>query len=314
MARLISGQKNFVRRLVQVSDPALVDVATISKLEQAIARNIVATALGESLSKVGNPVSFVRFIADSLAHNPVPVKILKGNLGIESTSQRRFATYLDLLKRGTPILNFAIARDIASHVDSISQLRRYKEFFRWAGDIGIHSSGASSDPAKGRIIAAAIRAMRPTSCLELGTCYGVSAYFILSELEQLAEGGQLHTVEFSELQFEISSSSLKSRFQSAVTSHNADIEKQLDTIAKGMAPIDFVFHDANHRGDNYIRDFDVLLPHLKPGALVLLDDIDWKNPHVSQSLPTYDAWKRIADHNRVEFAAEVMNIGIALIK
>jgi predicted O-methyltransferase YrrM len=314
MAGILDRFKNLARRLTQASDPALVDVSTNSKLDQGIAQNIVATALGESLSKIGNPVSFVKFIADSLSHSPVSVKVLKGTLGIESTGQRRLATYIDLLKRGTPMVSFDMARDIASHVDSILQNRRYKEFFRWAGDVGIHSVGASSDPAKGRIIAAAVRAMRPRSCLELGTCYGISSYFILSQLESLAEGGQLHTVEFSEVQFEISSSSLKSRFQSAVTSHNADIEKQLDTIARGIGPIDFVFHDANHRGDNYIKDFEVLTPHLKSGALLLLDDIDWKNPHVSQSLSTYDAWRRIVDSDRVEFAAEVMNIGIAMIK
>ena len=47
----------------------------------------------------------------------------------------------------------------------------------------------------------------------------------------------------------------------------------LPRIVKSLKRVDFLFHDAGHSREDYVRDFDAVLPILAPGAVILIDDI-----------------------------------------
>ena len=59
-------------------------------------------------------------------------------------------------------------------------------------------------------------------------------------------------------------------------------------LAKTIGPIDFMFHDAAHTGDDYIRDFSLIVDTLAPGAVLLVDDIGGKTQGftTAQPIPT----------------------------
>ena len=79
--------------------------------------------------------------------------------------------------------------------------------------------------------------------------------------------------------------------------------------------MDFVFHDASHSRDAYVRDFELLAAGLPPGAVVLFDDIRWEDERrAGASAQTYAGWTAVVAHARVRRAAELdRNMGILLL-
>ena len=114
--------------------------------------------------------------------------------------------------------------------------------YPWAGDVGLHSSIASSSASKGRILFNLVRFTRSERCLELGTAYGVSAPFILSALRLYFTGGHPHTIEASEPQFSVASAQLRSRYSDLVSCHFGRTGTILPELMKSSGPIDMLFH------------------------------------------------------------------------
>lgn len=155
------------------------------------------------------------------------------------------------------------------------------------------------------MLTAGIRLMRPSSCLELGTAYGMSALFMASELESIGGDARLSTIEFFEPQFSLASAHLSDRFGDRVDCRKFDIEAGLPELARSIGAIDFVFHDANHIGENYIRDFRVLAPNMASGAVLIFDDIRWSHPAVEDAMGCYQGSLEIVADDRVRHAVEI---------
>jgi predicted O-methyltransferase YrrM len=257
------------------------------------------------LAALNNPLSYVELLASCLHRQKHGIRQVKGSSSLDSTESKRFATLLRVLENGVPPLSLAMARPIARHADSLRFNYSRHEFWRWAGDIGIHFEASSSFADKGRLLAAVVRILRPRNCLELGTAYGMSGHFILSQLEALGEGGHLTTVEFAEQQYQLSRAALEARYGDLVTCQRLDIATELPGIAESLQPLHFVFHDANHTGDAYVKDFHTLEQYLASGSVLIVDDIDWKNAAVPDSVGTYKGWLTLVEHKRVRQAVEV---------
>jgi predicted O-methyltransferase YrrM len=97
-------------------------------------------------------------------------------------------------------------------------------------------------------------------------------------------------------------------------------DEMLGTVAEMGRAFDLMFHDADHSGDSYVGDFGRVLPVLKPGAVVVFDDIRWQRDASARPLgssPQMDChagWLRVTEHPRVRRAVEVdRSIGIVLL-
>jgi predicted O-methyltransferase YrrM len=73
-----------------------------------------------------------------------------------------------------------------------------------------------------------------------------------------------------------------------------------------MGSIDFLFDDAGHSREDYIRDFGVAIQGITPGGVLLFDDIRWDDPRFRAKTPeTYRGWRKVVMHPRVKQAVEI---------
>lgn len=129
---------------------------------------------------------------------------------------------------------------------------------------------------QGRILAMISRMLRPHRILEIGTYTGYSAICLA---EGLAPGGHLTTIDInSDLE-----AMVRRYFAMAGISESCTLVVGDATVeaAKIEGPLDLVFLDADK--ENYIRYFDIVLPKLRSGGIVLADNVLWSgrvlDPH-----------------------------------
>lgn len=122
---------------------------------------------------------------------------------------------------------------------------------------------------QGRILKALTRMVRPQRVIELGTFTGYSAIAIA---EGLPEGAVLHTIEIDDEREE----ELLGRFapHPEITLHTGDAIDLIPAVsAEAGEPWDMAYIDADKR--LYRRYFDLLLPHMAPGATMIIDNTLW---------------------------------------
>lgn len=256
--------------------------------------------------------AFIRLRESFVPVRPSIVE-LKAGRASDGLFATRFATFKEAVDRGLPPLPEAVARQCTLIADRY--LGNSEEFPRRGADVAWHFATSSSSMTTGRLLSAAIRFMRPTRCIEIGTAYGLSASMIALALQRVSPQGRLLTIEIGDIQHRLSAASLADLFGDRVECCHGSTETVLATATTQMAPIEFVFHDGGHSGDAYVRDFNVMLDGLAPGAVVVFDDIRWQNryrPHVDTRC--YEGWRRVVDHPRVERALEVDDkLGIVMV-
>jgi predicted O-methyltransferase YrrM len=307
--------KNQVRYLAQL-------VARSGEVELRDQRNVdlVLSAVlhgPDALNGIQYPVAYVDFLRTCMEPAAHRVVVVKEDSSEPDNAANRFQTLLDQLRGGLPAIEFSVARDIARVADQSRTKSEVLGFGQWTGDVGFHFSVSSSFGNKGRILFNIVRFMRSECCLELGTAYGMSALFILGALKSYAKSGSLATVEGMEPQFSLGSSMLKRQHGEAVSCHFGHTDQVLPELVKSLGSIDFMFHDAGHSREDYIRDFTLVSETLAPGAVVLFDDIRWgPSPRTFEGDPhSYEGWKHIIAHSRVRRAVEVDGLlGLFLIR
>jgi len=224
----------------------------------------------------------------------------------------RFQTLVDCIQSNVPPVPTPLALEIALVADALRGTTTPLDFEYWAGDVGHHFAISSSKGGKGRLLSSIVRFCRPAECLELGTAYGMSTRFILGTKPCL----HLTTIEGHQPTHARTSSELIARYGSAVDCRLGFTADVLPELAPSIAPIDFMFHDAAHTEQDYIRDFSLIVDSLAPGAVILIDDIRWEDPRFHKGpANTYRGWQAIAGHSRVRHAVEVdESIGMALLR
>lgn len=263
------------------------------------------------------PLDFIEFVRNCLRKMSAQVQLIRADSGAgDDIPSRRLSLLLDAM-RDMPPLDFLVAQDLALLADSYQTfLAPMQAGASWIGDTALHFRWSSSLGAKGRIIATVVRIMQSRTCLEIGTAYGMSAAFILETLQALDRQGHLTTLEGSKSVFDLSSKILETRYGGRVTCHCGWTSDALPTVVQTLKDVDFVFHDAGHSRDDYVGDFAAILPSLKSGAVVLIDDIRWHDPTIAQEDPRcYDGWLELVNHPRVCQAVEINSeMGLLLLK
>lgn len=121
---------------------------------------------------------------------------------------------------------------------------------------------------QGRLLAMLSKLIAPRYVLEIGTYTGYSA---LCWKEGLTKGGEVHTIDNNE-----ELKAIQERYF-----EQGDKEKQihlhvgtaLEVIPKLNKDWDLVFLDADK--ENYINYYNLLVDDLKPGAVIIADNVLW---------------------------------------
>ena len=127
---------------------------------------------------------------------------------------------------------------------------------------------------QGRLLSWLSRMRQPQQILEVGTFTGYAA---LCLAEGLASGGQLHTIEVNEeLAYLIRKYIQKAGMEEKITLHLGNAK---ELIPKLQPPFDIIFIDAGKADNTYY--YENLLEHLRPGGLILVDNVLWSGKVVN---------------------------------
>lgn len=165
---------------------------------------------------------------------------------------------------------------------------------------------------QGRFLSLLSRLLAPTYIVEIGTFTG---YATLCLAEGLMPSGHLHTIEANEEYEEIQDKYFgQSPYREQIIQHFAPALEVLPTLPDG---IDMVFIDADKK--NYLNYFEVVLPKMRPGGVILSDNVLWSGKVVepvknsdkhTQILMEYN--KRLATDPRLETVLLPIRDGLTL--
>jgi caffeoyl-CoA O-methyltransferase len=156
---------------------------------------------------------------------------------------------------------------------------------------------------QGRLLAMISQLMRPQRVLEIGTYTGYSA---LCLAEGLAEGGQLHTLEVNEeLADRIRAYIAEAEMNDQVFLHVGEALQLIPTFEESW---DLVFIDADKR--NYCNYYELVLPRMRPGGLLLADNVLWSGKVVADTgkKPDKDTAALLEFNQRVQNDPRVENV------
>ena len=123
---------------------------------------------------------------------------------------------------------------------------------------------------QGRLLSFFSKILAPKCILEIGTFTGYSA---LCLAEGLQPDGLLHTIEVNpEMEEQLTQTFNQSAWAKQIVLHIGDatqVIKQLNTLT-----YDLVFIDADKK--NNLTYFNLIIDQVKPGGLIIIDNVLWK--------------------------------------
>jgi caffeoyl-CoA O-methyltransferase len=121
---------------------------------------------------------------------------------------------------------------------------------------------------QGRVLSMISKLVTPKTILEIGTYTGYSA---LCMMEGIQKDGILHTIDINEELYDMQRRYFDaSGYGAQMIQHVGDA---LEIIPKINASFDLVFIDADK--ENYSNYFELVLPKMKKGGIILSDNVLW---------------------------------------
>ena len=143
---------------------------------------------------------------------------------------------------------------------------------------------------EGRLLKLLARLVGARRAVEVGTFTGYAA---LSIAEGLTDGGTLITCDVDE----VATAVARRYFDEAPWGDRIELRlgPAMETLQDVEGPLDLVFLDADKAG--YVGYWDLLVPRLRPGGLVVADNVLWSGKVLAPEEPS--------DHAIVAFNAHV---------
>jgi len=171
-----------------------------------------------------------------------------------------------------------------------------------------------SGGAQGRLLKFLVETTGARKVLELGTFTGYSAVWMA---EGLPEDGHIDTLEINdELEELIYEGFERAGVSDKISLHLGDCLKTLKTLS---GPYDLVYIDANKR--DYPEYYDLVFDLVRPGGLILADNVLWDGKVYEDPLPDDDQTTAIVAFNekvaadpRVESVILPLRDGLNLIR
>lgn len=164
---------------------------------------------------------------------------------------------------------------------------------------------------EGRLLKMLVQLTGAKHILEVGMFTGYSA---LSMAEGLPDKGKIITCDVDDRVKLIA----ESFFAKSPHGHKVEIRmgKALETIASIDSPIDMAFIDADK--SNYKAYYEAILEKLRPGGLIVLDNMLWSGrvvkPEDKQTKAIADTNAHIQADNRVENVLLTVRDGVHLVR
>jgi predicted O-methyltransferase YrrM len=143
---------------------------------------------------------------------------------------------------------------------------------------------------QGRVLSMLSKLIRPLNILEIGTYTGYSA---LCLCEGMQENGTLHTIDIKEELVDFQRKHFdKSPWGNQIVQH---LGEALDVIPTMDIQFDLVFIDADK--ENYINYFEMIVPKMNKGGVILSDNVLWSGKLLEPLNPKDISTKILLDYN-----------------
>ncbi|MFS4416295.1 O-methyltransferase [Maribacter sp. 2307ULW6-5] len=144
---------------------------------------------------------------------------------------------------------------------------------------------------QGRVLSVLSKIIAPNTILEIGTYTGYSA---LCLAEGLRAQGTLHTIDVNEELYALQRRFFnKSGFGDQIVQHTGNA---LDIVPHLDGQLDLVFIDAEKR--DYKGYLEVVLPKVRPGGVILSDNVLWSGKVVEPLNKKDRATRELLEYNR----------------
>lgn len=145
---------------------------------------------------------------------------------------------------------------------------------------------------QGRLLSLLSKIIHPKNILEIGTYTGYSAICLA---EGLQEGGTLHTIDVNEELEEIQQKYFeKSGNANKIVQHIGDAKEIVPTLP---VKFDLVFIDADKK--NYPAYFDIILPMMNKGGVLLSDNVLWSGKIVEDVKSNDKQTNALLEYNKL---------------
>ncbi|HQZ24291.1 MAG TPA: O-methyltransferase [Flavobacterium sp.] len=143
---------------------------------------------------------------------------------------------------------------------------------------------------QGRVLSMLSKLIRPVNILEIGTYTGYSA---LCLCEGMQENGSLHTIDIKEELVDFQRKHFdKSPWGNQIVQH---LGEALDIIPTLDLKFDLVFIDADK--ENYINYFELIVPKMNKGGIILSDNVLWSGKVLEPLNPKDVSTKILLEYN-----------------
>jgi predicted O-methyltransferase YrrM len=150
-----------------------------------------------------------------------------------------------------------------------------------------------------------VREFKPSTCIELGTCLGISAAYQAAALK-LNNKGRIVTLEGADTLASLSRNNLQKLSLDNVVVVSGRFQDNLQRILHENEPIDFAFIDGHHDEKATISYFKSFIPHLSKKSVIIFDDIAWSDG-------MRRAWKKVIENENVKVSVNLRSIGICVL-
>ena len=145
---------------------------------------------------------------------------------------------------------------------------------------------------QGRVLSMLSKIIRPKHILEIGTFTG---YATLCLAEGLQKNGTLDTIDVNEELVWLQDKYFqKSKWANQISNH---LGKALEIIPIIDKKFDLVFIDADK--ENYINYFNIILPKMNSGGIILSDNVLWSGKVLEPLQPKDETTKILLEYNRL---------------
>ena len=145
---------------------------------------------------------------------------------------------------------------------------------------------------QGRVLSMLSKLIRPLNILEIGTYTGYSA---LCLCEGMQEKGQLHTIDIKEELVDFQRKHFdKSPWGNQIVQHLGEAVAIIPTLD---IKFDLVFIDADK--ENYLNYFELILPKMNKGGIILSDNVLWSGKVLEPLHPNDLSTKVLMEYNQV---------------
>jgi len=145
---------------------------------------------------------------------------------------------------------------------------------------------------QGRVLSMLSKLIRPVNILEIGTYTGYSA---LCLCEGMQENGMLHTIDIKEELVDFQRKHFdKSPWGKQIAQH---LGEAIDIIPTLDLKFDLVFIDADK--ENYINYFELIVPKMNKGGIILSDNVLWSGKVLKPLNPKDTSTKILLEYNQL---------------